>query len=419
MDNSGEAIWVPEDEPVPSAYRTAALVGGFVVLVCFATTHWVPSLVGEWAASIVPYPSLVGPGLFLVAGSLLGLVVASAAWVALTEPWIGIGLALLPLLGSLTGIDAPLHFGVIAGLCAVAVSAGWRRPLASVVAIALAEAVVVGWLLRPHLEMAAPFGAVIDHDPWSSTHALETALAYTLGLGIVLGAAFGLRAATRSERERRVLAGRAGQVEQQAGVVAERARLARDLHDVVAHHVSLIAVRAETAPYTHPGLADDARALLTDIAADARLALDELRGVLGILGRAGDDTGRAPQPEWRDISALVERSRAAGLDVGLQGAVDAPVGASSGYVAYRVVQEALTNARKHAPQSPATVWLDVVPGLVVVRVTSRLSPPGTAGGPGHGLAGMRERVEALGGRLVAGVAGEEFIVEATLPRGLA
>ena len=341
-------------------------------------------------------------------------MVASSAWVALTQPWLGIGLALLPLVGTVPGLDAPVHFGVVAGLCAVAVSAGWRRPLASVVAILMAEAVVVGWLFRPHLLMAAPFGAEIQHDFWSTGRAIETWLVYTIAFAVVLGVAFGLRVVTRTERERELLVSRVGQVEQQAGVVAERARLARDLHDVVAHHVSLIAVRAETAPYTHPDLADDARALLSDIAADARLALDELRGVLGILGRAGEDAQRAPQPEWADISALVERSRAAGLDVRLHGAVDAPVGPSSGYVAYRVVQEALTNARKHAPGAPAVVSLEVVPGLVVVRVASRLPQSGVAAGPGHGLAGMRERVEAMGGRLAAGPAGE-FVVEATLP----
>ncbi len=396
MDRIGETTWARHDQPTPPAYRTAALVGGVVVLVCYATTRWSPGLVSDWATSVVPRPSLLGSLLFLIAGTALGLTVASAAWVALTRPWLGIGMALLPLLGIVPGLDAPLHFGVIAGLCAVAVSAGWRRPLASVLAIALAEVIVVGWLFRPDLVMSTPFGGSILHDYWSVGRATTTGLLYSIGFAVVLGVVFGLRAVTRAERERELLASRAGQVEQQAGVVAERARLARDLHDVVAHHVSLIAVRAETAPYTHPDLGADARALLSDIAADARLALDELRGVLGILGRAGEDALRAPQPEWRDISALVERSRTAGLDVRLQGAVDGQVDPSAGYVAYRVVQEALTNARKHAPGAPVVISLDMTAGLVAVRVASRLPQSGVAAGPGHGLAGMRERVEAWG-----------------------
>ena len=252
MDRIGETTWARHDQPTPPAYRTAALVGGVVVLVCYATTRWSPGLVSDWATSVVPRPSLLGPLLFLIAGTALGLMVASAAWVALTRPWLGIGMALLPLLGIVPGLDAPLHFGVIAGLCAVAVSAGWRRPLASVLAIALAEVIVVGWLFRPDLVMSTPFGGVdparllvggtSDHDR-----------AGLLGR-VRCGAGRGLRTArvTRAERSGELLASRAGQVEQQAGVVAERARLARDLHDVVAHHVSLIAVRAETAPYTHP-----------------------------------------------------------------------------------------------------------------------------------------------------------------------
>jgi signal transduction histidine kinase len=192
--------------------------------------------------------------------------------------------------------------------------------------------------------------------------------------------------------------------------------LARDLHDVVAHHVSLIAVRAETAPYTHPGLSDSARTVLTDIAADARLALDELRGVLGILGRAGEDASRAPQPTWRDIASLVDRTQAAGADVRLAGPVDLDVPPSVGYVGYRVVQEALTNARRHAPGAPVTLELGATSQLLTVRVSSPLTSGG-ASGSGQGLVGMRERVDAIGGRLNAGPTAEGFVVEAVLPRG--
>ena len=166
-------------------------------------------------------------------------------------------------------------------------------------------------------------------------------------------AAWRLRVSGQRELERKALAARSGEVEQQAAVVEERARLARDLHDVVAHHVSLIAVRAETAPYTHPDLDPQARSVLGDIAADARLALDELRGVLGILGRSGA-VERAPQPTWSDITALVERTRSAGVDIEMIGDTSAEVGPSAGYAAYRVVQEALTNARKHAPGARVT-----------------------------------------------------------------
>jgi signal transduction histidine kinase len=221
------------------------------------------------------------------------------------------------------------------------------------------------------------------------------------------------------ELERKVLTARAAEVEEQAAVVGERARLARDLHDVVAHHVSLIAVRAETAPYTHPDLGSDARTVLGDIAADARLALDELRGVLGILGRSGQDAERAPQPTWRDIDALVERTRSAGVDIHVVGDSHAEVGSSAGYAAYRVVQEALTNARKHAPGESVTLDLEATSQLLTVLVSTPLGTPAGTTAAGHGLVGMRERVEALGGRLLSGPVGDDFVVEAILPRGAA
>jgi signal transduction histidine kinase len=244
------------------------------------------------------------------------------------------------------------------------------------------------------------------------------ALLYTVVVVLVAVTAWRLRVSGLRELERRTLAARSGEVEHQAAVVGERARLARDLHDVVAHHVSLIAVRAETAPYTHPGLGDDAKGVLTDIAADARLALDELRGVLGILGRSGE-ADRTPQPTWSDIPALVERTRSAGAEIEVVGDTTADVGPASGYAAYRVVQEALTNARKHAPGAPVTLDLDTTSRLLTVQVSTPLPANPTGSGDGRGLVGMRERVEGLGGRLLSGPVGDHFVVEAILPRGLA
>ncbi len=183
--------------------------------------------------------------------------------------------------------------------------------------------------------------------------------------------------------------------------------------------MSLIAVRAETAPYTHPGLGAEARSVLAEIAVDARRALDELRGVLGILGRSADEH-RAPQPVWADIATLVERARSGGDRVELVGDADADVPAAPGYVAYRVVQEALTNARRHAPGSRVLVVLQRLPQLAVVEVRSLGEQPPVAGtdpavAAGRGLAGMRERVESLGGRLTTGRRDDGFVVEATLP----
>ncbi|MGW6004496.1 histidine kinase [Oerskovia enterophila] len=138
-------------------------------------------------------------------------------------------------------------------------------------------------------------------------------------------------------------------------VALERARIAHDLHDVVAHHISLVAVRAESAPYVHPAMDAEARVVLAEIADDARHALGELRQVLAVLQRT-EGADRAPQPGSGDIGALVDAARSAGQQVRVVG--DVPVLPSAqGLVLYRAVQESLTNARRHAPGQPVTLTL--------------------------------------------------------------
>jgi signal transduction histidine kinase len=139
--------------------------------------------------------------------------------------------------------------------------------------------------------------------------------------------------------------------------------------------------------------------------------------VLGILGRSGD-AERSPQPTWSDIAALVERTRSAGVDVELHGDTAAEAAPTAGYAAYRVVQEALTNARKHAPGARVTLDLEATSQLLTVQVSTPLSGSAQPSGAGQGIVGMRERVEALGGRLLAGPVGDHFVVEAIVPRGL-
>jgi signal transduction histidine kinase len=413
-----DVIWSRNDRPIPASYWVAAAIGSVVVLVCYLTAWWVPWFVEQMAVGVAPELSRFGNALMFSFGGGLGLAFGAAPWLALRWPALGISLAALPLVPTLM-TDAPLHFGVFAGLCAVAVAAGWRSARATAWAAALAALVAVGWVLSDR-RMAAPFRADVEQQYMGGHGAqLVTGLLYLAVVGLVLLGAWGLRRSAERELERRSLAARSGEVEEQAAVVGERARLARDLHDVVAHHVSLIAVRAETAPYTHPDLEAPARSVLADIAADARLALDELRGVLGILGRSGEGAARAPQPTWSDITALVERTRSAGVEVTLVGDAHEQVNAAAGYAAYRVVQEALTNARKHAPGRPVTVDLDATSQLLTVLVSTPLGVAQAPVGAGHGLIGMRERVEALGGRLLSGPVGQDFVVEAILPRGAA
>ena len=205
-------------------------------------------------------------------------------------------------------------------------------------------------------------------------------------------------------------------------VLEERTRIARELHDVVAHHMSLIAVQAETAPYRLSDLPESAIAEFGSLSGVAREALTEMRRLLGVL-RSDQPAGLAPQPQLSDLPALVDATRRAGVAVELAvppAMGDVPSGIA--VCAYRIVQESLSNASQHAPGSAVSVSVGHDGGAVRLRVAN--GPGGPAGrargepGSGHGLTGMRERVALLGGSLSAGPsAGGGFVVSAVLPLG--
>jgi signal transduction histidine kinase len=208
-----------------------------------------------------------------------------------------------------------------------------------------------------------------------------------------------------------------GQVEEarhDQAVLAERARIARELHDVVAHHVSTIAIQADTARLATPGMPAEGAAKLEAIGDTARDAMIEMRRILGVL--RSESGQREPQPGLDSLGELIEAARSAGTPVRLvlEGTV-APLGPGVELTAYRLVQEALTNARRHAPGASVEVALHYEPDALLVRV--RDDGPGPAGdGPGLGLIGMRERVATVGGQLTAGPAdGGGFLVDARLP----
>jgi len=197
-------------------------------------------------------------------------------------------------------------------------------------------------------------------------------------------------------------------------VLEERARIAREMHDVVAHHMSMIAVRAETAPYRVPDLSDSARAELATIAGAARSALTEMRRLLGALRSENGEAPTAPQPGLADLGDLVATARDAGVDVTftLDGVTAVPD--TVGLAAYRIVQEALANAARHAPGGPVTVDGRGFPDRFELTVRNRRTTTTTSGG-GHGLIGMRERAALLGGELTAGPDRFDFVVQARLP----
>ncbi|HET9898694.1 MAG TPA: sensor histidine kinase [Streptosporangiaceae bacterium] len=200
----------------------------------------------------------------------------------------------------------------------------------------------------------------------------------------------------------------------------ERARIARELHDVVAHHISMIAVQAETARLTTPGISAAGAQRLSAIGDTARSALTEMRRLLGVLREdtTEEHPRRDPQPSLSQLNALVDEARdasGAGTRLIISGWL-ATLEPGVELAAYRIIQEALTNARRHAPGAAVDVELRYEPDRLSVRI--RDNGPGPAGDAdvGHGLQGMRERAAAVGGSLRTGVSlGGGFLVEASLP----
>ncbi len=212
------------------------------------------------------------------------------------------------------------------------------------------------------------------------------------------------------EREQGLLADRA--------VVAERTRIARELHDVVAHSVSVMAIQAGGARrvvHTKPDLAVEA---LTTIETTARQTLDELRSLLGVLRTSDPAPENAPQPGISDLDTLVHADPKLAVTLTVNGE-QTPIPAMVDLSAYRIVQEALTNVRKHAGLTSAAVAVAIryLPDSVEVEVVDDgRGAAANQSGSGHGLTGMRERAALCGGRLDAGPQpGGGWFVRATLP----
>ena len=284
--------------------------------------------------------------------------------------------------------------------------------------------------------------------PWPVQSAALPLSVLALAVPLVIGASVGARWSARralTEEQARVAAAQA-----ERGALAERARIAREMHDVVAHHMSMIAVRCETAPYRIDGLSEAGRSEIAEIGAAARTAMTEMQGLLGVLRASdpGPDTGSsagpgsgaasegasgagvlgraelAPQPSLGDLAALLEQSRAAGLrltaDLGAEpSALAGSVPDAVGLTVYRIAQEALTNASRHAPDAAVDLRLRRTPVGLELVVRSEPAPGSagpSAGGGGHGVTGMRERAALHGGELAAGPDPDGgFTVRALLP----
>ncbi|MER6104956.1 sensor histidine kinase [Streptomyces sp. NPDC001832] len=255
--------------------------------------------------------------------------------------------------------------------------------------------------------------------PWRPTNDVGLAVA-VLVIAVVVGAALrGIGVArtqlvvqeelTVEERSRRTL-------------LEERNRIARELHDVVAHHMSVISIQAQVAPHLVDNPSDELKENLAGIRENAVDALTELRRVLGVL-RSEDPLPQAarhaPQPTLDRLDELIDNARGAGLAVSAETSGEPhPLSPGVELSAFRIVQEALSNAMRHAPGAKVRVEVGRRPSGVTVRVTNappdRAAPPSV--GPGHGLLGMRERTAMLGGELATGATPDGgYEVTAVLP----
>ncbi len=286
--------------------------------------------------------------------------------------------------------------------------ATWRRfvPLAVVGLVGAVAPVTSSWLSEPDPPV----------NPWFGLGSSVLFTAVLAGWGAYLGSRRELLGTLR-ERAERVEREQALREEQARD--RERARIAREMHDVVAHRISQVSMRAGALAYREDLAGEQVREQVGLIQRSANEALQELRGVLGVLRNVHGTPVDAPQPTLADLPALVEGARAQGAVVRLSAELTGDVPAALARTVYRVVQEGLTNAGKHAPGARVDVALTGCPGKQLrVRVVNR-APVGrhpTVPGAGLGLVGMRERVQLLGGQLEHGPDAEGgFALQARLP----
>ena len=330
---------------------------------------------------------------------------------------------------------------VVLGALAAALLSG-ERPLAATTFAGLYALYLLARQLPRHSAGALAVGSAasvivirlasdaLDGIPWPVA---VLAVIAAIGLGAARRVVETAERTNARERERTTeTLSRLNTVQREQVVLRERARIARELHDVVAHAVSMIAVQAETAPYTMRDLSPEAQRGYAEIARTARGALVEMRRLLTVLrADARAEAEVAPQPRLDGLGDLVEQHRGAGgkVDLSVHGAPQT-LSATIELSAYRIVQEALTNARRHAPGAAVRVELTYLPDRLAVRVRDDGAAAGQTGAPsvtnatsdtnavnaGHGLLGMRERATMLGGRFYAGPATSGgFLVEAELP----
>jgi signal transduction histidine kinase len=338
----------------------------------------------------------------------LVLAVAATAPLLVVRRWPAAALGLLVLAGATFVVWARLPWpptAVVAWLLGLAACPLLLRRRLAVILLVVTEAAVLAAVLVPTSLNPRPWDAPI-------TEALAVLLAW--------GGAETLRSHREADRRRLVVDDQLRSLQEREAVARGRAEIARELHDVVAHHVSLIAVRAATAPYQLGEISAATSAAFSEIALEARAALDDLRAVLGVLRTADGQVSQAPQPCLADLPQLLQRLRSNGMTVTVtrHGELRS-LGAAVELCCYRVIQEALTNAARHASGSAVDVTIDYRDIDIAVTITNQPGVGHETGQPtsgdGFGLIGMQERVGALGGEFTAAGQAGGFLVEARIP----
>ncbi|MGY1709027.1 sensor histidine kinase [Geodermatophilus sp. SYSU D00758] len=365
-----------------------------------------------------------GVALEVLIALVSGLSVAAGAGTpdaVLPDAVLAAGAAVLALLLLLLRRRAPLvPFALAALLTATAPAIAAALPFTSYAVGRWEDRWPVRWA-------AAVAAAVALFRPWSpGTWEDVVGAVGALGLAVLLPGAVGAWVRTRAElmtalTERAERAEAERELLARDAVLTERTRIAREMHDAVGHRVSLMVLQAGA---IEVAAGDPARVeqLAAQVQTAGRQALEELRQMVGVLrgGEAGEAAPLGPQPGLVDLPALVRDAREAGLPVELAGSAAGPVDPAAGRAAYRIVQEALTNAGKHAPGAPVTVAVEQPDGELLVRVVNRApaaAPEAPVSG-GYGLVGLAERVRTLGGRFRAEPRLDGgFVVEAVLPAG--
>jgi signal transduction histidine kinase len=365
-------------------------------------------LAAGWTGSAIA-ELIVGRSVSSILGTLIGVAQCMPLLLAVRRPLVAWRIMVL---GQLAGVfvsyrHAPIWPWPIGGCLAMAV-------VLFQVAASYQRRTVIGAGLITALFMLSPAISLGDTPPW-----LALILCGGVALVLVLGdAILGRRTAEARLAEQAEL--RRQDLARQA-VLEERSRIARELHDVVAHHMSMIAIQAEAAPLKIRDLPPAAQETLVAIRGAAREALAETRRVVGLLRNGDELPERVPQPGLSRLDELVEAGRQSGLLVEpMVVGVPRPLAVGVDLSAFRIVQEALSNAARYAPGARVCVAIRYNRDSLRVSVTDDGCEPPLAAqaSGGHGLVGMRERVAMLGGTLSTGPhSGGGFAVVADLPCG--